>query len=152
MFWMTWTGNELRGYVQNWRTHIASNDLLMIPFMHGKSQSYIHPANNPGQTCLYAGQRMVIDHLGISRVNKNILNQQELDWSQSLQFLVFLRHRPAHRMDPYQRFLTNHQGQPYNSIGSERISLGRFPVVLPYLQRKLFDLGLLWVIPTHQMF
>jgi len=96
------TGNELRGYVQNRRTHIAGNDLLMVPFKHGKSYSFIPPANTPGQTCLRVGERMVRDLLGISRVNKNTLTPQEFDQSQPLQFLVFLRHRPAHRMDPYQ--------------------------------------------------
>jgi hypothetical protein len=52
--------NDLPTYVHHWRNHISSNDLLMVPYLHNGSQSYIAPHNKPNQTKLYMAQRVVL--------------------------------------------------------------------------------------------
>ncbi|CAD6335231.1 unnamed protein product [Miscanthus lutarioriparius] len=92
----------------HWRAWVNSNDLLMETFNFNGGQSYVIPQNAPNQRNLSRDQRIMLGHLRISIVGRQILTVPELELIGPLQLLLFLRNRPAHRMEHYQRFLTAH--------------------------------------------
>lgn len=82
------------------------------------------------------------------RTNKHFLTQDELDLIEALQLLLFLRNRLAHRMEHYDIFRRTHARQDFNSLVSERVSHGCFPLILVFLQWQLHQRNLLGSIPA----
>lgn len=136
----------------DWRQYVNNNDLLRETFTFNGGQSYVIPHNAPNQQNLSKNQRIMLGHLRISTAGKHTLTIPELELIEPLQLLLFLRNRPAHRMEHYQRFLQAHADQDFNSLGSERVTHGHFPMIPNFLQQELHAGGYLWRIPARQMY
>lgn len=143
----------LAQYVTHWRARIATNDLLLETYDHKGGDPYQRiGVSGPNKTKLTNTEKVILDLLRVSKDGKHGLNPDELARSAPLQFLIFLRNRPAHRMDKYQAFVRTHKNQQYISTGSQRVTHARFPRLLAYLQRWLFNRNLLWSTAILQIF
>jgi len=72
----------------HWRAWVNSNDLLMETFNFNGGQSYVIPQNAPNQRNLSRDQRIMLGHLRISTVGRQILIVPEIELIEPLQLLL----------------------------------------------------------------
>ncbi|CAL5024421.1 unnamed protein product [Urochloa decumbens] len=152
-------------YVQNWKTTVQDNDLLNITYsFNDGGSSYDVPVHkvNPNKkakpTCLNKDQNLALEKLGLKREKGQAdLYKNQIDLLEAMYFLMFLRNRIAHRMEPFKDWIeadANGEGgrDAYDPQGSALVTHLRFPLVLAFMQEQLLEKNELWRLPIANYF
>ncbi|GJN24609.1 hypothetical protein PR202_gb12360 [Eleusine coracana subsp. coracana] len=122
-------------YVESWKTDIDTNHLLRKTYDHNDSIAYEVPENT--EQGLSREQIVLLGHLGLQpKVDQESLEEDQIKLIKALQFFDYLRNRTTHGLEPLRDWIKEHN-VAFNAEGSELVSHVRFPLVIPYLQRKL---------------